>query len=636
MNKLRLIFLYGLAVMFFTVAGQAQIIERPLGSNAVLQNRPAPVGQLRSDQPLDLPFADDFSSEPGYPNPELWADHQAYINNNLALNPPSIGIATLDGLDANGVPYPGGYGGSDTLTSRPINLSGLPRAYLSFYVQPKGIGYQPKAADSLIVEAKDQDGVWRTLEAFEGLDESYINKPAPDFNRVSVVLTSEFLYDKFQFRFRNYSSNQGLESLWHLDYVMVTKEEQDLYVNDIAFTRRPDFLLKRYTAYPLPQIKRSAQDVINNQFPIHLQNNSKVRLTIDTSRVEIYNTETNQTVFADESLLEIPPIVPENQRNINPGPASFTNTFNPEKVVTYLTNTNQDKVALTTEYEYVMRSEQQLPSFLRNNTVTRITHFDNYLSYDDNNVEGSISTYNGNGIKTRIAVEYELIEADSLHTIRILFPYLIQNYEHKMFNLLIFVGELKGEADYTIHDLQPKRGNYYQPFTEYIIRDYIPEGIELPAGKFYIGWEHPRGSTTDYIPFGFDKNYPAANEFIYYNIGGDWLNVATHSPNLQGAIAIRPVVGRHEVLTSSREDVEDLSHLIYPNPASKMLYLRGALADQQINYKIYRMTGQMVLSGHLYRHQNTMDIGVLPPGAYVVHLLDRSNQTVGNLRFIKQ
>src|SRR5690606_22183325 len=162
-----------------------------------------------------------------------------------------------------------------------------------------------------------------------------------------------------------------------------------------------------------------------------------------------------------------------------------------------------------------------------------------------------------NGIKTRIAVEYELIESDSLQSIRILFPYLIEDYEAKEFNLLIFIGELKAEADYTLFNLQPKRGNHFQPFTEYIVKDFLPEGIELPAGKFYIGWEHPRGTTTDYIPFGFDKNYPEANEYIYYNVGGDWLNVATSSPNLRGAIALRPVVGRHDLLTSAAPVIED-------------------------------------------------------------------------------
>lgn len=633
--EIRLILSFYILLFISGLPAGAQIVEHSLRSNPDLSGEIVPQVSTRSDQSLTLPFADDFSGETGYPNSKYWEDNQTYINNTLALNPPSIGVATLDGLDAEGIPYGGGYGGSDTLTSRNIDLSNETASYLSFYIQPKGIGYLPQVRDSLIIEGKDKNGVWRMLDAFEGLDDSYVNKSAPEFNRVSISLAADFRHAKFQFRFRNFSRNRGLESLWHLDYVMVTKEPQDLYLTDIAFTQVPDFLIQRYTAYPLSQINKDPAR-LNDQLPIHLQNNSRDRFTIDTSRVEIYNTDNHQSIFTDESLLEIPPIVSENQRNINPGPASFTNSFNLKKVSDFLAQTDQEKVVLATEYEYVMRSEQQLPTFKSNNKVIRPTHFDNYIAYDDNSVEGSVSTYNGNGIKTRIAVEYDLVESDSLHTIRILFPYLIQNYEQKQFNLLIFTGELKEEADYTLHDLQPKRGDYFQPFTEYVITDYIPEGIELPAGKFYIGWEHPRGTATDYIPFGFDKNYPEANQYIYYKVGGEWLNVATSSPNLQGAVAMRPVVGRNEVLTNSGEKVQDMSHMVFPNPAFDKLYLRSGISEQEMIYNIFRMSGQMVQSGTIQPGQNALDIRRLTAGPYFILLTDRAKNIIGNIRIIKQ
>lgn len=630
--KIKTVFLWYALSCIAHHAG-AQIIEHSLQSNPQLIQQ-KPILKVRSEQPLTLPFADDFSAGMGYPDSRLWEDNQAYINHSLGLLPPSIGVATLDGLNEEGLPYGGGHGGSDTLTSRPIDLSAENEAHLSFFIQPKGIGYLPQKLDSLIVEAKTAAGDWDWIEGFEGLDNSYINQPAPDFQRVSIRLPEKYLHDSFQFRFRNYSPNRGLESLWHLDYVMVTRTAQDLYVSDIAFTAQPGFLVKRYSAFPLSQIVLDP-DRLNDQLPIHLRNNSRDRFTIDTSRVEIYNTEDNHSIFTDESLLEIPPIVNENQRNINPGQANFTNTFNLNRLTDYLNNLDAEKALLATEYEYVMRSEDQLPAFRNNNRVSTTTHFDNFLAYDDGSVEGSISTYNGNGIKTRIAVEYELIERDSLHSIRILFPYLIQNYEQKLFNLLIFTDELKEEPDFTLFNLNPKRGNHFQPFTEYLIKDYIPEGIELPAGKFYIGWEHPRGSSTDYIPFGFDKNYPDANQFIYYNIGGDWLNVSTSSPDLKGAIALRPVVGRKELLTSSVESVEDLSHMIFPNPASQSLNFVSDELTYGFDFQIYRMTGQLCKSGSIHSGQNALDISMLIPGSYIIRLIREDKTIIGNIRFIK-
>ena len=612
----------------------AQITEHSLPSNPGLQSFDPPGISVRSNQPLTLPFADDFSGALGYPNPDYWEDSQVYINHSLGLDPPSIGVATFDGLDAQGLPYGGGYGGSDTLTSHPIDLSGEPAAHLSFYVQPKGIGYLPQVEDSLIVEGKSADSVWRQLEAFEGLDDSYINLPAPEFQRVSIQLSDEFLHSNFQFRFRNYSKNRGLESLWHLDYVMVTRQEADLFIDDIAFTAPPAYLVKRYTAFPLSQIVLDL-DRLNDQLPIHLRNNSRDRFTIDTSRVEIFNSTNQHTVFTDESLLEIPPIVDENQRNINPGSVHFTNTFNTSSLANYLNQVNEEKITLTTEYEYVMRAEDQIPAFQSNNRVAVHTRFENFIAYDDNSVEGSISTYNGNGIKTRIAVEYELIESDSLQSIRILFPYLIENYEAKEFNLLIFIGELKTEADYTLFNLQPKRGNHFQPFTEYIVKDFLPDGIELPAGKFYIGWEHPRGTTTDYIPFGFDKNYPEANEYIYYNVGGDWLNVATSSPNLRGAIAIRPVVGREDYLTNSPVEIEDLTHFVFPNPTRSILQFQPGFIETNLNFEIYNSAGRLNFSGQLAPGETHLNVDHLAPGQYFMRLSTWDQTIYGQIRFIK-
>lgn len=612
----------------------AQIQEHSLTSNPLLPHVDRIPGSIRSDEPLKLPFADDFSGTVGYPDPALWADDQAFVNQSLGLNAPSIGVATLDGLNAKGLPYGGGYGSSDTLTSRPIDLSTESMAFLSFYIQPKGIGYLPRVMDSLVVEGKNRDGQWSKLEVFEGLDNSYVNKDAPEFRRVSIPLGSEFRHEAFQFRFRNYSPNRGLESLWHLDYVLVTRQSPDLYINDMAFTAPPAYLLQRYSAYPLSQIQRDPER-LSNQLPISLQNNSRDRLTIDTSRVEIYNTEDNRTIFADESLLEIPPIVPVNQRNINPGPAHFTNTYNLRNLTDYLTGLETDRAILATEYEYVMRSEDNLPTFRQNNRVVTRTHFDNFIAYDDYTVEGSISTYNGNGIKTRIAVEYDLLEADSLQSIRILFPYLVENYEHKEFNLLIYVGELGENADYTLYNLTPKRGNHFQPFTEYVVKDYLPEGIFLPAGKFYIGWEHPRGTNTDYIPVGFDKNTPEANAHIYYHVGSGWLNVGTDSPDLRGAVMIRPVVGQLDLLSAINGSVKDLSHEVFPNPATSTLYFRSNLLQPGTQYKIFGMSGQLASTGTIGPGQTSLDISGLLPGSYYINL-NHSDQTIlGKIRFIK-
>jgi hypothetical protein len=75
----------------------------------------------------------------------LWADDDAYINGTFPLNPPTIGVATMDGMDRTGYPYaarsaehqrPGGspYFGADQLVF-PASDS----IWLSFFHEPVGL-----------------------------------------------------------------------------------------------------------------------------------------------------------------------------------------------------------------------------------------------------------------------------------------------------------------------------------------------------------------------------------------------------------------------------------------------------------------------------------------------------------------
>lgn len=614
------------------IPGYSQIMEHPINHNPL----PGTAGEdqvtPRSAKKLTIPFADDFSADHPYPDPDYWMDKQVYINNHLPLNPPSYGVATFDGLDQYGLPYGGGYGGSDTLTSHPFDLAGETTVYLSYFLQPKGIGYLPQIRDSFVVEGIDIEGEWQTLAIYEGLDDSYASKEAPEFQRASVRLESRFLHPDFQVRFRNYSSNKGLEALWHLDYVMLTREMPDRYVDDISFVEAPGYLLKRYTSYPLTHLQINP-DRLKNEFPIHLRNNSKNRFTIDSSEAVILDIESQNEIYKDRSLLEIPPIVEENQRNIDPGSARFVNTFNIRNVENYLLDARREKVVLATEYNYIMREEQNLPAFQQNNHVRRETTFSNYLAYDDHSAEGAISTYNSQGIRVKMAVEYELEKEDTLQSVRILFPYMVESYDHKNFNLLIYTGELKETPDYIIKGLQPVMGNAYQPFTEYKITDHIEEGILLPAGKFYIGWEHPGGTHKDYIPFGFDKNNPKANEYIYFHPGDQWLNVAESSPDLQGAILMRPVVGSDDVLTHEQTDVESQRVTLYPNPASDEIKLDFSQTPRAVIYQIFDSQGRLRKSGNM--DSDRIQISELQTGSFTLILFDTNHQIIDRLRFIK-
>src|ERR1039457_1586198 len=54
---------------------------------------------------LSLPFLDDFSKESIYPDTTLWLDKEAFINRDYPIAPPTLGVATLDGVGPSGIPY---------------------------------------------------------------------------------------------------------------------------------------------------------------------------------------------------------------------------------------------------------------------------------------------------------------------------------------------------------------------------------------------------------------------------------------------------------------------------------------------------------------------------------------------------
>ena len=80
------------------------------------------------DQPVLLPFFEDFSNYTGYPDERLFSDKQAFVNNSYPIFPPTIGVATLDALNEYGEIYSHlneTSKGADTLTSRCIRLDSL-------------------------------------------------------------------------------------------------------------------------------------------------------------------------------------------------------------------------------------------------------------------------------------------------------------------------------------------------------------------------------------------------------------------------------------------------------------------------------------------------------------------------------
>jgi len=202
---------------------QEQLI--PLQNNPAYLNAEKPTYRV-AKKALSLPFFDDFSTTEVYPDPMLWTDSTVYINRTLAKNPPTMGVASFDGLNGEGQPWsPANVGEEDTrssllcdmLTAQPIDLSNVndPKdLFLSFFYQPGGNASKPEIDDSLLLEVKTNADEWETIWRHKGVENQ-------EFKSVLLHLgdSAKYLHPDFQFRFINYATPTGYNDFWHIDYV---------------------------------------------------------------------------------------------------------------------------------------------------------------------------------------------------------------------------------------------------------------------------------------------------------------------------------------------------------------------------------------------------------------------------------
>ncbi|MCA1746553.1 MAG: hypothetical protein LC655_02575, partial [Bacteroidales bacterium] len=243
------------------VAAQEYLL--PLKNNSLLLNSDQPPVKKAAEGLLELPLLDDFSYNSVYPDPAIWADNYAYINNGYAVNPPTIGVATMDALDQNGSVYPFATitprtFDADLLTSHPINLH-FPASdsiYLSFFYQPQGNGLEPQPQDSLC------------LDFFDPVAEEWINvwsipgDTLRAFRQVMIPIKDTlYLKEGFRFGFRNrasipkntdYKDKWGNVDHWNIDYVRLDRNRTiaDTIIRDVAFNKPIPSLLKDYESIP--------------------------------------------------------------------------------------------------------------------------------------------------------------------------------------------------------------------------------------------------------------------------------------------------------------------------------------------------------------------------------------------------
>lgn len=644
------------AISFSSIFGQNSPsfeVENLQGNSVLRYETSAQTIRQKRPDSIQLPFLDDFSNKGNFPSDDLWLDKQVFVNATMAGNPPSVGIATFDGINAGGAPYGGNgdFGACDTLTSNFINLRNEIDAggtvvrtytpadsiYLSFFVQPKGLCYAPLTDDSLVVEFKNTAGTWEQIWSVKGFTSSIPRDSVPPFKFYIVPISQErFLYGKFQFRFRNFGRRNGNYTYWHVDYVKIAKNRRFATANqqfDMAFGELPPVILSRYTSMPWRQAKSRLADETQNSIKAGLFNQFQQTRNITSSLA----TAKTPTLTLGSVQLDIGAglSVPNNQYFFAPRQA-FLTAFAPP-----LSTLPDNLTALDVTTEYVLQTDDQedkdlLKAAFRNDTVRTITRFSDYFAYDDGSAE---MQFTATGFNTRTGLLFKLNVADTLRGVRFFFPH-INNGANGLFNLRI-LRNVSGtwQTAYEKRNLTPfyldRKADTLQGFTTYRLETTAGKdtAIALAAGDFIVEWQNVEDIK---IPIGLDRNNRSKSQYLYQYYNGSWRATDSIPGSLRnfGALMVRPVFSKTALQNSASLSVKNPkfedNFRMYPNPAQDILYIE---ANDEANYQytIMNLVGQSL--AHNTLNSNSISVSDLPNGVYILKLQNTNTKQIYSSKF---
>lgn len=579
-------------LLCIAIQTNAQEVLRNVEVNTLLQFSSPPQITSRGAA-LTLPFVDDFSycQKSFYPNPQLWQSNQTYINCTYPVRPPTIGVATFDGLNQYGIPYDTLLSTfnprpADTLRSLSIDLSGYTAAdslYLSFYFQAQGLGDAPNNNDSLILEFLRFNGSWSKRWGVNG----------QSFNEFKIVMipikASEFFHDLFQFRFRNYASVTGNNDHWHLDYVKLdaNRNSVDTLMNDIAIQRYSTGILKNYAAMPWNQFKANASNEVSAVNKMYFRNNFGIAKNTSYS----YKIEevTSATTLATQALQSFN--FDALQRD-----SATVQTINPASII------SQNNALIKATYYCYATGTGDIVS--ANDTLTVYHRFGNYFAYDDGSAE---KVYGILGTGAKGALRYKCNTPDTVQAVQIHFARLQGVQSSLLFSILVY------------KELNPETLLYQQDFNkpDYIdtvngFATYILDSGIYVNDVFYIGWLQ---SQQDMIYMGFDRN-TNAKQHLFYNIGSTWQNSL-----FDGSLMFRPIMGKRADLNIGIREIKKYDAIsFFPNPASDYIMLDVSDDAAYINatYEVKSLSGSVIQYGIL-QHKK-IDIRNLMSGMYLIQI----------------
>jgi len=576
--------------------------------------------------PVALPFFEDFSTYFGHPDPNLWINGGAVVGNNFSPDPPSKGVVTLDGLKFSGAAYNLDpvivQAPTDTITSQPINLDGLnasSNVLFSFWWSSQGLGETPDPNDSLVLQYKDRNSVWRQIWSKRGNADAN----AGNFftQEILQINNTDFLHGVFQFRFLAFGRPSGLYDVWNIDYLILTQNPGFPMnsLRDVTVTRQPKSVLKRYSAMPLEQFLANPAKEWATADSTGVANLESTGFFLFPYTYTLSNLNSGQEIWRYDSPASGVRI--DARRNI-PISAPIPNT---------LTVSGQQPVRLQSKFRINANQTSYDPNIdiARNDTIGRVTVLGDYYAHDDGTAEYGIGLDQGR--QGSVAVRYILNRPDTLTAVRFYFPRLVQdltgqtlivsvwkkldgNEESKLYEQsfrVIYTDTLNKFVNYALD--KDNRGNPLGP--EKLSRLVV-------ADTFYVGW---RQLTNDFISVGYDLNTDSKST-VFSDISGrgQWQAASSDASFRAGSVMIRPVFGVASIVTGTEplfpSSPAAADFEIFPNPTNGMVYWKRPGIRKVM---IQDMMGRVLKKASFAPDsKKEADASGLPSGLYIMVLQD--------------
>ncbi len=566
--------------------------------------------------PISLPFWDDFSFIPDTTNhavDSLWINNnKVLVSSGQAIDPPTINVATFDGLNEFGVPYnpsdPLDFGYRDTLESQPIKMTevSLPfrnDVFLTFFYQAGGNGEPPDPQDFLRLEFKNEEEVWNEILT---LTSEEATNPELFYDTIVRINQDEYYHDEFRFRFVSFGRKSGKYDTWHIDYVYLNVRnsfDMNTSISDRAMTKPFTSVLGDYFSIPYSHFISDPSDNFSKPF-IEL-NNLKDTTFAQVTNYTSYFTITNFTgatgnisydgvLDFEEGLGALPSLERSTYQLVNlPDVSNFDPSADSASIFVKIGFNSGDN-----DEDYYDRYNPI--NFLLNDTLAHTFKLTDFYAYDDGEAEYAAGlTTNGN----QLAYQFDMKtpEQDTISDLRIYFPYFAGASATSL-QLLIMDNEngVPGDILYEETITVSQTAN-----NEFVNIDLFEKGV-IVKDTFYIGYQEPASGS---VRIGLDKSSNDRDRLYFrQNSNATWSN-----DWITGSLMIRPRFGESEIVTGIPEVPNPVS--FYPNPNAGEFYVKGKVEQLQL----FTITGQPVgFSVEDFNEEKRINITTGSEGLYIV------------------